>query len=361
MFNMEPLWSRIQLRKYHWIIYHILLVLVFLISCLFFFYGDFLHTDIDSARYLLSALVQSEAAVIALVVTLSLVAVQLVASSYSTKALEIFSESPDLWVLAISYIGTIIYSLIILKTINETNYKILEIHIIFSCSFGFFCFIALLPYIYVVLTMLKPSNIILRLSQRIDLYTFLHKDAALPLINIVIVSILKYDFDTARNGMEIIGNRISNILRNENISDEQDLEISRTLNDYVSDIGELAKNRSERGSIIALMNMVSRIGKVATEMQLDRTSSQLAVYIGTLGLDNVGQCKKEITGRAIEILGNFRSIAIDKKVHIVMNTTRVILEKIEVIARGNYHDCKPEGDTYWLEIAAEAREFFNSD
>lgn len=36
-----------------------------------------LHTDVDSARYMLSALIQSEAAIVALVVTLSLVAVQL--------------------------------------------------------------------------------------------------------------------------------------------------------------------------------------------------------------------------------------------------------------------------------------------
>ncbi|MCX9026253.1 MAG: hypothetical protein OIN85_09195 [Candidatus Methanoperedens sp.] len=50
-----------------------------------FSYFDFLHTDVDSARYMLSALVQSEAAIVALVVTLSLVAVQLAAQSYSAR------------------------------------------------------------------------------------------------------------------------------------------------------------------------------------------------------------------------------------------------------------------------------------
>jgi uncharacterized membrane protein len=61
-----------------------------------FSYSGFLHTDVDSARYMLSALVQSEAAIVALVVTLSLVAVQLAAQSYSARVIEVFRRTPDL-------------------------------------------------------------------------------------------------------------------------------------------------------------------------------------------------------------------------------------------------------------------------
>ena len=49
-------------------------------------------TNIQSAHYLLSALAQSEAAVIAIVITLSLVAVQLTATSYSPRVTEIFRD-----------------------------------------------------------------------------------------------------------------------------------------------------------------------------------------------------------------------------------------------------------------------------
>ena len=53
---------------------------------------DFLFPsiDTDSARNMISALVQSEAAIMAIVVSLSLVAVQLAASVYSIRIIKIF-------------------------------------------------------------------------------------------------------------------------------------------------------------------------------------------------------------------------------------------------------------------------------
>ncbi len=48
---------------------------------------------------MLSALVQGEAAIVALVMTLSLVAVQLAAQSYSARVIEVFKRAPDLWIL----------------------------------------------------------------------------------------------------------------------------------------------------------------------------------------------------------------------------------------------------------------------
>ncbi|MCG2728078.1 MAG: DUF2254 domain-containing protein [Candidatus Methanoperedenaceae archaeon] len=82
---------------------------------------SFLHTDVDSARYMLSALVQSEAAIVALVVTLSLVAVQLAAQSYSARVIEVFRRTPDLWILMGIYGAAIFYGLGVLKLIERAN------------------------------------------------------------------------------------------------------------------------------------------------------------------------------------------------------------------------------------------------
>ena len=60
-------------------LYFALGVFIIVISHIAFSYFNLLHTDVDSARYMLSALVQGEAAIVALVVTLSLIAVQLAA------------------------------------------------------------------------------------------------------------------------------------------------------------------------------------------------------------------------------------------------------------------------------------------
>lgn len=96
-------------------------VVIIAIMHVVFSYFGFLHTDVDSARYMLSALIQSEAAIVALVVTLSLVAVQLAAQAYSARVIEVFSRAPDLWILMGIYGIAIFYGLGVLKMIETAN------------------------------------------------------------------------------------------------------------------------------------------------------------------------------------------------------------------------------------------------
>ena len=105
-----------------------------LFSCYIFYIGDLFQTDMDTARYLLSALVQSEAAILAIVVTLSLVAVQLTASSYSPRVIDIFRHSLGLWVLTLAYIFTMLYTLCVLKTIKTVPRNALILNAL-RCSF----------------------------------------------------------------------------------------------------------------------------------------------------------------------------------------------------------------------------------
>ena len=75
---LENVWRYLQdIKRSTCYTYYKLLVAVFFTSCFFFLEFNLVHTDVDSARYMLSALIQSEAAVIAVVVSLSMVAVQL--------------------------------------------------------------------------------------------------------------------------------------------------------------------------------------------------------------------------------------------------------------------------------------------
>ncbi len=101
--------------------YFILFAIFFTIFHYIFSYFCFLHKNVDSARYMLSALIQGEFAVVALVVTLSLVAVQLAAQSYSTRIIETFRRTPDLWILIGIYGIAIFLGLLVLKLIENAN------------------------------------------------------------------------------------------------------------------------------------------------------------------------------------------------------------------------------------------------
>lgn len=72
----------------------------------------------DNERYLISALVQSLAATIALVVSLSLIAIQFAAESHSSRIIEFYKRNPDMWILMGIYIIVIFYGLALLKVID---------------------------------------------------------------------------------------------------------------------------------------------------------------------------------------------------------------------------------------------------
>ncbi|MBP2029633.1 membrane-associated HD superfamily phosphohydrolase [Methanohalophilus levihalophilus] len=81
-------------------------------------------TSTDSALYMLSALVQSEAAIMAIVVTLSLVAIQHLSTTYSTRVIEFFKDwktNPDLYILLFTYMLSIIFGLFVIKQIEASS------------------------------------------------------------------------------------------------------------------------------------------------------------------------------------------------------------------------------------------------
>ena len=80
-------------------VYSLLLLLVIFVGAIVFAKFNLFHTDANSARYMLSALVQSQAAIVAIVITLTLIAVQLTASAYSPRVIDIFKKNPDMWIL----------------------------------------------------------------------------------------------------------------------------------------------------------------------------------------------------------------------------------------------------------------------
>jgi hypothetical protein len=215
-----------------------------------------LHTDVDSARYMLSALIQSEAAIVALVVTLSLVAVQLAASSYSARVIEVFRKAPDLWILMGIYGVAIFYGLGVLKLIEKANPAVnnlsnLEEHVAFSYNLGVFAFVALVPYIWNTLDMLKPSTVIKVLSEEITKGNILSaiKDDSLkpneidpiqPIIDIVRGSMMKYDYETIREGLIAIGERTKRILENKTFEKDEKENIAQHVFFHLERVEKLA-------------------------------------------------------------------------------------------------------------------------
>jgi len=143
-----------------------------LTPCFYLFTGD-----LDSARYLLSAIAQAQAAIIALVVTLTLVAVQLASQSYSPRVMDLFRSFRNypFWLLLLLYFVSIMYDVVVLGTLNKINDVLPENRISFAVFLTGFAIAALIPYTRNVINNLKPENVIRQIIAKIDRKQFVEK------------------------------------------------------------------------------------------------------------------------------------------------------------------------------------------
>lgn len=210
-------------------------VLLFLVAMYYSFTcANFFPIEAANARYMLSALAQSQAAIIALVITLSLVAVQVTASAYSPHLIRLFRRNHAMWILLGLYAFSICWSLLVLQflkteprvmnlpmanqsssyiihTVNQSSiWHFIPISfehlVLFSFWLGVVTFIALFYYMWSIFTLLDPKNILDELAKeakreiagkKIDAY-----DPIQPLIDVTHGASLKQDIATMRVGLK---------------------------------------------------------------------------------------------------------------------------------------------------------------
>ncbi len=101
----------------HYFVTFGLLIFTFILSLIFFFITS-KYQDIENTRYLLSAIIQSLAAILAIVVTVTFVSIQLASQTYSSRVTRIFIHLNKFWNLITVFLLSIImlsYGLAFLK------------------------------------------------------------------------------------------------------------------------------------------------------------------------------------------------------------------------------------------------------
>jgi len=266
-----------------------------------------LETDDNSARYLLSTLVQSEASILAIVITLSLIAVQLAASSYSSRVIEIFKNTPDFWILIITYIFAIIFSSGTLKLIeSDGNLPRLMLESLLSISYivGIFAFMSLIPYILNIYELLKPSEIILRLSTRITKDNILSdNDPIQPITDIVISSLMRYDEATVKEGLDEIQVRIINIVNGHILCEVQEKEISNRVYGHLSEIGTISANRNDGYATNQIIHITEQIIYASIDKNLKFMSHKMICLLGETGVISSKPMLESTADKAASSLG----------------------------------------------------------
>lgn len=275
------------------IIYVFVLASTFCALWFIFDFFNLFYTNIDNERYLLSAMAQSQAAIIAIVITVSLVAVQLAASAYSPRVINIFKSNLDFWILLTLYGASILYDFILLKTLSEKISKVWIFIAYWLCSSTF---LALVLYVIKVMKILTPEVIIKRLAENICVFTIKSKlDPFQPIVDIVCGAFMKYDYETVRIGLENMQIKVIEVIElfnpeeykivsNEQNSHEQNLlrDFSRHYFAYLEQIGKLLAERKEELTLKVIENL-EKFVKTITEKRLK------IEYYGVKALKEIGE------------------------------------------------------------------------
>lgn len=318
----------------------------------------------DNERYLISALVQSLAATIALVITLSLVAVQLAAQSYSARVIDVYKNNPDMWILLSIYIVVIFYGLGLLKVIDVGVAGINMEFTIFAAYFlGFFAFVCLVPYIWNILDSLNLSSIVDKLAHEITKKHVLDtlknirnektnkKDPVQPIVDIINTGLERNDDETVASGISAINRSINDIFKYSQFKGTEEKEISHFIIQHLENIGIQAANKGNENSSISIIlalddiqktaikyelnNAIEETDKVIENMQikvienrLETATNVITELKGLEGIEAIKRGSDEDVMAAVEIIGEIGRKVVDKKMEVTADKIIKILRNI---------------------------------
>ncbi|WAH40408.1 DUF2254 domain-containing protein [Alicyclobacillus fastidiosus] len=174
---MSPKMSSFQAYAKHarqvtssWVFY---LLVTGLVICLVFVRPPLVFQgDTDTARNYLNTIVSSLSTILALCISIILVAIQMTASNYTHRVLDFFVRLPYNASLFLVFFTTIMHSFLLMAKIREPERDPLTLPLQSEMSADlilvFICFLSLLLYMYAVVQLLKPERIIQLILREYD-------------------------------------------------------------------------------------------------------------------------------------------------------------------------------------------------
>lgn len=296
----------------------IIILTAFILFLIFLIFSNiFPNYDPKNTLNVINLLVQCETAIIAIVITLSLVAVQLAAQSYSTRVIEIFKKSNSFRAIIALYISTIIIGVVtLISADNGISEIIIRKLLLVDYCLGIVAFISLIPFIWATFNLLKPTTILEELSKDIKKEKILdhitnkkeNEDPIQPIIDILHSSCIKNDYDSFEKGLNIIHDDfIAKIVNNDKLNQEK---IINYVLDHYKSIGMVAlANNDEKyiDHVIAALYLVGM--NSANEKELRTDKSNAMAILGHIGKFSASKFENA-TKNAVTYLKNIHIIAL---------------------------------------------------
>ena len=294
----------------------------------------FSDTNVNSARYLLSSIIQAEAAIIAIVISLTLVAMQMVASSYSTRVIRIFSSGNQMYVILQFYIISIAYCAIILQMLQGETGPISPFHE-YLVSFGLWCsiflMIAIVPYIRNVLALLSPETIISLQCQTIEKDTIISgtsQSNPLDLIfDILHQSIMKYDTGLVKQQLPQVTQAVIGVLSGPR-TDSEILEITLDYSQRLTACGQQSIQLDDLESSRIILENLKVLVNCTIALKKDEASKQVIDSISLLVKASVIKKSWNTITKIIDVLEECGKSAIENNLSVTTAWICVCLKQV---------------------------------
>ncbi|MFA5253146.1 MAG: DUF2254 family protein [Methanoregula sp.] len=259
-FKKDKPWS--YLWVYRFFQYFGLFVIVVIIGKFIISGYNVVPTDIDSAKYFLSSMVQAQAAIVSLVITLTLIAIQMTAGSYAPRVVDAMKKNPDMWFLLVIYISSISFGFVALKLIDLWDLAS------FVLILGIYTFLILFLYIYYTINLLRPEGVVKMLVDEINAGNIERKeetdDVIQPVFDVVYASINRFDITTTRVGLNQLEERVIELLRTS--EDIHRYTIVNNFCEYIERSAAVAFRNDDEGTIIEIMMVLEKLGDQVADL-----------------------------------------------------------------------------------------------
>lgn len=257
-------------------------IAIFLTFAFSNFFFTILHrTDVNSARYLLSSLIQSQAAIIAIVITLTLIAVQTTSAQYSPRVTKIYSQSPHMILLLVSYILSITFGAVLLQLLEGVEGPIPPLYVFFtslSLWLTIVLAIALIPYLFYSLQSLNPERITKKiigtLNEKSNISIGPDRDSFELVFDIIHSSIMRNDLTTVRRCTGLLTPHILEVI-SEKKTDEENCETVKIYMRHLSQCGRQAASLKDDQIMHIILENVLTVACHTAQKGLDNPTYQI--------------------------------------------------------------------------------------
>ena len=245
------------------------LIFIFLINE---YYNNPPINDRSNISSLFSLIVQILSSVFAIIITVSLVAIQLTAQNYSSKLIKIYTNSFHFKFMVLLYCIAIIFNIYVLFSIENIK----EVWIYFSILLSMLAIVELIPFIFEINLNLDPKTIINHLVKNLKRYKIQDKHVDFepydsffqPIEDIITRSISNFDYQTAKFGIRIFMQYFLNRITSEDFKNQlnnKDLIIDH-LKPYFVLLWNVSNNAKKSDAIEIIKYIFNTIFDVINEL-----------------------------------------------------------------------------------------------